>query len=188
LFSYVPTSHEPRLAICIKTDNNKIQYQGDVREEFGNGPQKKLIFNYFAQAVLRKTAQKTVFKSAEFNCESVVLHWDTLVLQGLALQHFQNIAVPRGNDPIEFLKSSPDFVLWISDIGVNKEFSSGTAPELSVNSHFVLWDVGTRKVVSYGYIQVSDRSWAITMENWDRIMEMYVDKLFSKTPFFVSVH
>jgi hypothetical protein len=187
-FCYAPASREPRLAICVKGGTKGIRYEGDVENEFGAGPKEKLIFNYFAQSVLRTTAQKTVFKHAEFNCESMVVQWDTIFIKGMALHETAKVCLPRDGASIEFLKSGPDFVLWISDLSVSKEFSSGAAPHLKLHSVFVLWDPVAKKSVSYGYIEVSDRAWAVTKENWDRIVEMYVDKLFSKTPYFVAGH
>jgi hypothetical protein len=161
----------------------KILYEEDVTSEFGEGSKENLIFNYFGLSILENIQKKTIFKKAEFNCESEILTWKKLTYSQAYDSIPLSVAIPLAQHPIDFVKGMPDFVFWISDITIERKPVTDILPGLYWKARFLLWDNSVQKVVLYGCVNVSEGvQYVLTKDNWDNVSNSFVTSLISRLP------
>jgi hypothetical protein len=138
-----------------------------------------LIINYFSLSVLKNFQAKTIFKKAGIDCESDSIKWNAVVVKKNYDAPSKTVLFPTVTQPIRFVKNTPDFVLWISDITLKRIIYS----QMSWEAGFTIWDNSALKVVSYGYVSVTESvHYVFTKENWDNISTSFFSALISKLP------
>ena len=178
-YSYSGKVSDPSLALCFRADKIKINYIGEVADEFGTGDKNELILNYFSLSVLKNFQTKTIFKKAGIDCESDSIKWNVVVVKKNYDVPSKTVLFPAVTQPIRFVKSTPDFAIWISDITLKRIIYS----QMSWEAGFIIWDNSAQKVMSYGYVSVTESvNFVFTKENWDNISSSFFSALISKLP------
>jgi hypothetical protein len=191
-----PSHSEPSLVIILK-DYPMINYDGDVKPEFGPGEPTTLITNYFKNQLIKDIRTQTSIKDIQF---------ETCVTTGY--YDHQEITIGGGTESISVLSkggaytcrnNNPTFVLTLSDIyigtalethynpgfmgpnGMMMGGGSSTSKKLSYKAQVTLFDNVAKEHVEYGYINESAQGFfpVITIGVWNSVSSSFVNRIFS---------
>jgi hypothetical protein len=121
------TIKKASLAVIIRDNPPKIDYEGDVEPEFGPGDQNVLIFNYFKKALATTIRDATWLDPVRYEDATIDPAIMTEVkLLTLRKDYDMNIVTPVANTHFEFAGSVPQFVLIIDNLYIGTSIETNT--------------------------------------------------------------
>jgi hypothetical protein len=169
------------LAIVLPEKNIKIDYVGDVNNEFGTGEPNKVIRNSIRHFLKCRIIYNTVFDNVWYDQFAGDVKFSTIEINDNASDRglpgtsendeAPKVPIPVQNSDVRLKKSQADFVFYLDRLTVSSHgsvyvntapvatstgFSSGItgggfSKSLNFYSRFVLWDVRQKCAVAHGY-------------------------------------
>lgn len=189
----------PENCAIVIPEHIGVFYQGDVENEFGKGDKKELISNFFRTQLRNEIAKKAIFKTVFQGTPT-----NTFRREGVAVstrRGEKSFFIPVEKERITCQGGTPDIVLALDEIDISSSlkiksspgYSSGgftyggsfsTSKNLVIMAKFMIWDNIKGELVSYGFVEIVDENrFAVSMEDWNKVMDDFASKLLEKTPF-----
>lgn len=204
IIKYSPTyfsnsEHTPETCTIVLPEYIRVNYQGDVENEFGKGDQNKLIRQF-----LRSQLKKEIQTSAVFKDVTTGTTYDNIPRQSVTLttrKGEKTFSLPKDGQKLYCSSGTPDIVIILNEINLSSLFemhiSAGysgeymdpspnfsSSKDLVMESKFMIWDNRSAQLVSYGFFQVVEKNrFAVTIDDWLRLIELVTDTILEKTPF-----
>ncbi len=193
-YSSIYPKHIKRSSCAIFfPESIKVDYRGNVEDEFGKGEKNELIVNFFKTQCRNEIEKQTIFKQVfitlplnEYRRKSVDL------LTKLGVKTFE---IPTENVKIFCQEGNPDIVVVFDDIKISsrlnsKLFPAGPVPvggswslgvmdfmptvssskNIIVLANFMIWDNKTGTHISHGFIEIIDKNrFAVSIEDWQKL-------------------
>lgn len=178
-------------------NNVVVDYQGSVKDEFGDGDEQDLIIQHFKQTLVSKLRKESGFSSIAFD--------DYADAPKMANRHFDlndafslELALPADSSAIRFASSTPDFILFLQDLSLgveglqDKGWEEAGRKYLRYKCGFAFWDNRLHRLAAYGRIFAAsyaegygyhDKVQIVTIENWNAVDRYFVYSLIGNTPF-----
>lgn len=213
-YSYTANKKDITLVIYLVDPLLRIDFHGNLPEEFGKGDQNERIYNFFKEQLRRDLDSLSSFKNIQYG-QLTSNHVTQEIPVRIPARGEKIFDLPVNNSTIEFSHNTADFVLFLDEVSIvsryrvddsqlyepvyNPYTGSMTrrrvqpsivnpSKDLTYESKFILWDNISGVPVSYGYVRsMSANKKAISLEDWLKVSEMYVSKLFEGSPFQVNI-
>jgi hypothetical protein len=186
-YSFAPALSNPQLAVCLERNGMKIDCQG-IAGDPDTAATREKAYGIFEHSVLSAVLEKTLFRNAVLECAADDSAFgDTVCVAGFLRGPKRKIPVPGKNAVLAFAKSKPDFFLRISNISI---VSAARGPkDVTLSADFVLWDVSSRRAVTYGHASVArgKKTFSGSKQDWDTAGSLFVDRLFQEMPLMKKV-
>lgn len=195
------------IAVLILDENPEINYEGNLKPEFGEGNPQKLIMDFFIRQIPADIKEITKLEQVEVVSENPeqgigyttreVEVWKNGFL--FKIKQKFNVRVPSKGSKYSFSGFEPTYTLLINELKIETSFHY-TAPSMGANgvmmggssskklnyiSDFCLWDNEKNDLISYGHIERTAQNPfnVVTMTTWTDVSHSYVQGIFGKSPF-----
>jgi hypothetical protein len=207
-YSYTAKKNDLTLIIYLIDPLARIDYYSSVEEEFGKGNSNELIYNFFKEQLCKDIDSLTIFRNVHYDRLAPGLETKEITIR-IPARGEKSFDIPVDNETAEFSEFKADFVLFLDEISIVSNYQAdvsristpvydpyrGTiirkrptttysSKDLNYESKFILWDNTLKATVSYGYVRaVKENKKSVSKEDWLSVSKMYVNKLFTGTPF-----
>jgi hypothetical protein len=180
------------LAIVGLGDKIKVDFEGTVEQEFGEGKKEILIQNVFSKITQQQIMRNTCFHDAGIDSFFNKPKFFTKSVSNASEIYKINIPIPESECKLANL--SPDYILIFENLkiisrlpysdsaGLNSPFRK----TLRYKGSFVLWDNKQKQPVVYGDISENENSFGTVYSTWVELANMMIKDMFSKTPFLLQ--
>jgi hypothetical protein len=100
-----------------------VDYDGDVKDEFGEGDQQQLITGHFRNELLKRLGERSSFKDIKADSFSKEPSWKEATFDLGDIYHLR-MDLPSDSNTIDFTSGRPDFVLFIQDLYIGCEYKN----------------------------------------------------------------
>jgi hypothetical protein len=177
-----------------KECSKKINYSGDVVNDFGVGEKPQLILNYFYNEMRFGLRDSSIFVNVykDSSINPCTLIYKEQIIRGDTL-HF---LIPKVDSSKNLRSSKDNLVLIITTFGINDYITFTTIPGtfipipanriLLITCKYVLWDNQKNDVVYFGNINLKHvpQKPIITVNEWKNAVNAFAGEIVRKTIFY----
>jgi hypothetical protein len=169
------------LAVVLPEKNIRIQYSGDVKNEFGEGEKissiKKAVLPMLRNQLIINTAFQNIWfdnLAKNISCKPRSVHCEYGQI---------SLTEPIDNSDVLLENHQSDFVLIIDHFYVSSSLAlTYYSMNLAISMSFVLWDVNQKQIVSYGYVKNSGSGYNFNdINSWKSAFTRDIVEMFEST-------
>lgn len=163
-----------------------IEYEGNVRDEFGNGDTDDLIADFVLKMIVKKFRDSSCIKSVFIIPSSDIASLTKHRLCYESTASTIDFLLPDSGKPVFDGSPDADFVLLLEEFEIRSELKIGVTvmKPLAFRSKYVIWDNKLGCLVAFGdKVSISFSSVAVTMPNWEEAIGVLVRDMLVDTPF-----
>lgn len=189
--NYKPSNS--KLLIVLK-DSIQLNYEGRVKEEFGEGDSLDLIIRYILAQLAGRIEKEGHFSSVRFHLWDEYIPFKKVTLPCFG-KNSMEIDLPLFEKSEKYKDVKAPYLLILNDFSIISDFkiTIGSAGPIRIglpskslifDSKFLYWDNTAGDVICWGRSTAGDTTnYAITKREWRKVCSLFSEKILVQTPF-----